>query len=222
MRFTRIKSSFILTMAAFAFASLSANAMAQEGSAAKSGSTATADTATKDGSAVKEGSAAKETTAAKPIEVTLADDKLAFTASGTWKRVQPRSRILEAELKVPSTEADVQDGRITMMRAGGSIPENVARWEGQFVGSKGATTKKEEIAGKTVHFVDITGTFQDSMGRGPFAGGKKVARENYRMSAAIVETGDHGNYFFKFIGPKSIVEPNVEAFKKMIQSMKLK
>jgi len=77
------------------------------------------------------------------------------------------------------------------------------------------------VAGKPVHFVDISGTFQDSMGRGPFAGGKKVAREDYCMNAAIIETGDLGNYFFKFIGPKSVVEPNAEAFKKMVRSMKL-
>ena len=143
-------------------------------------------------------------------------------APGGWERVKPRSRILEAELKVAATDEGVQDGRITMMRAGGSIPENIARWEGQFAGADGAETKKVEIAGKQVHFVDIGGTFQESMGRGQFARGNQVARENYRMSAAIVETGDHGNYFFKFIGPKSVVEPNVEAFKKMIQSMKLK
>ena len=226
MRCQQSVLSFLMTVVAVVF--LSAGASAQEGSAPKikQGSAAKSDSATagssaKDGSAKKEGSAAKETTA-EPVELTLAKEHLAFMAPGGWKRVTPRSRILEAELKVPSTEADVQDGRITMMRAGGSIPENIARWEGQFTGADGAETKKVEVAGKQVHFVDIVGTFQDSMGRGPFAGGKKVAREDYRMSAAIVETGDHGNYFFKFIGPKSVVEPNAEAFKKMIQSMKLK
>ena len=139
------------------------------------------------GSTAKEGSAEKEAAGstskeAKPQEVMLADDQLAFLAPGAWERVKPRSRILEAELKVPSVEKGGQDGRITMMRAGGSIPENVARWEGQFTGAEGAVTKTEEVAGKQVHFVDITGTFQDSMGRGPFAGGKKVARENYPVS----------------------------------------
>jgi hypothetical protein len=217
MRFKLIGLSLLLlATAVFVLTSLSSNAVAQEGSTAKAGS------ATKAEPAAKEGSAAKEAPTAEPMEFTLAEDQLAFVAPGKWQRVQPRSRILEAELKVPSTEADVQDGRITMMRAGGSIPENVARWEGQFAGSEGAETEKEEIAGKTVHFVNITGTFQDSMGRGPFAGGKKVSRENYQMRAAIVETGDHGNYFFKFIGPKSIVEPNGEAFSAMIRSMKLK
>ena len=165
--------------------------------------------------------AAKEEPIAEPAEMMLADDQLLFVAPKSWEKVRPRSRILEAELKVPSAKEGVQDGRITMMRAGGSIPENIARWEGQFADAEGAETKKEEVAGKQVHFVDITGTFQDSMGGGPFAGGKKIARENYRMSAAIVETGALGNYFFKFIGPKSVVDSNAEAFKEMIRSMKM-
>lgn len=160
----------------------------------------------------------------EPIELKLADELLTFTAPGNWENVHPRSRILEAEMKVPAAAEGEKDGRITIMRAGGSIADNIARWEGQFTGADGAidaTTKKIKVAGKQVHFVDITGTFQDSMGRGPFAGGKKVARENYRMSAAIIETGTVGNYFFKFIGPKSIVDPNAEAFKEMVRSMKM-
>ncbi len=176
-----------------------------------------------------ESAAASGAVAAKqqpePVELTLADEQLTFTAPGSWENVKPGNRILEAEMKVPSTQEGVKDGRITIMRAGGSIPANIARWEGQFTQADGAieaTTKQEEVAGKQVHFVDITGTFQDSMGRGPFAGGKKVARENYRMSAAIIETGTFGNYFFKFIGPKSIVDPQADAFKKMVRSMKFK
>ena len=178
---------------------------------------AQADMATKDGEVAA-------TNKAQPMELKLAGDKLTFTAPGAWEKVQPRSRILEAELKVPATAEGEKDGRITIMRAGGSIPENIARWEGQFTKADGAIeakTEKEDVAGKQVHLVDITGTFEDSMGRGPFAGGKKVARENYHMSAAIIETGAVGNYFFKFIGPKSVVEPNVKAFKEMIRTMKL-
>jgi hypothetical protein len=41
------------------------------------------------------------------------------------------------------------------------------------------------------------------------------------MSAAIVETGDLGNYFFKFIGPKTVVDAAADSFKDMIRSMKL-
>ncbi len=179
------------------------------------------------GSAKENGSATKGSSTqadAGPQEVSLAGGQLTLSAPGAWEKVQPRSRILEAELKVAASAEGEKDGRITIMRAGGSIPANIARWEGQFAGSGGdveAATEVEEVAGKKVHFVDLTGTFQDSMGGGPFAGGKKVARENYRMSAAIVETGDLGNYFFKFIGPKTVVDAAADSFKDMIRSMKL-
>lgn len=211
MRFKHPGFRFLLTSVAVTLILIGTQVNGQEGSAVK------------EGSAAKSGSAAAQSTPAdaKPMEFKLADNQLTFTAPGTWEKVKPRSRILEAELKVASTAEGEQDGRITMMRAGGSIPENIARWEGQFTGAEDAVTKTEEIAGKTVHFVDITGTFQDSMGRGPFAGGKKVSRENYRMSAAIVETGELGNYFFKFIGPKSVIDPNADAFKEMIRGMKM-
>ena len=38
------------------------------------------------------------------------------------------------------------------------------RWEGQFTGADAVDTKKVEVAGNQVHFVDIVGAFQDSMG----------------------------------------------------------
>ena len=196
--------------------------VAQSATATKEGSAAKQGSAAKEGSAAKQGSAAKAD--AEPQELKLASEKLIFMAPGAWAKVDPRSRILEAELKVAASEEGGQAGRITIMRAGGSIPANIQRWEGQFKNPDGAVeakTEDVEVEGKPVHFVDISGTFQDSMGR-PFAGGKKVSRENYCMSAAIIETGDLGNYFFKFIGPKSVVESNAEAFKKMVRSMKLK
>ena len=44
------------------------------------------------------------------------------------------------------------------------------RWEGQFTGADAVDTKKVEVAGNQVHFVDIVGAFQDSMGGQTFFG----------------------------------------------------
>ncbi|MDA8563759.1 hypothetical protein N9L06_04830, partial [Mariniblastus sp.] len=112
MRFKQPGFRFLLTVVASMLVSVPTQAIGQEGSASK------------EGSAAKSGAAVMGKPAAKPTEVKLADDKLSLTAPGTWESVKPRSRILEAELKVPATEEGVKDGRITMMRAGGSIPEN--------------------------------------------------------------------------------------------------
>ena len=140
--------------------------------------------------------------AQNPISVKVAQGNIQFSASGLWKSVPPRSNMLEAELKIPRVEGDSQDGRLTIMGAGGSIDANIDRWIGQFVQPDGSDTadktkqSKKEIAGQTVNLVDITGTFMDAVG-GPFSGKPKVERENYRMLAAIVQTEANGNYFVK-------------------------
>jgi hypothetical protein len=161
-----------------------------------------------------------------PITVSVAADNIQFTASGTWKSVKPRSRMLEAELKILRVGDDTEDGRLTIMGAGGTIDANIVRWQRQFTQSDGSDTKektkleKQQISGQTVNLVDISGTFMDSPG-GPFSGQPKVERENYRMLAAIIETADTGNYFVKFYGPKATVDKNAEHFKAMIKSLKI-
>ena len=161
-----------------------------------------------------------------PITVSVADDNLRFSATGTWKSVPPRSRMLEAELKIPRTGTDEEDGRLTIMGAGGSIEANIDRWRMQFTQPDGSDTKektkveKKTVSGQTVNMVDITGTFMDAVG-GPFSGQPKVERKNYRMLAAIIQTEKDGNYFVKLYGPKATIDKNVDHFKKMIKSLKV-
>ncbi len=134
--------------------------------------------------------------------------------------------MLEAEIKVPKVGDDPQDGRLTIMGAGGTITANIDRWKGQFIQPDGSDTSaktkvdKKSIAEQKVHIVDIVGTFQDSPG-GPFAGGQKIEREDYRMLAAIIETEKYGNYFVKLYGPKNTIDQNAAAFKAMIESLQI-
>jgi hypothetical protein len=174
----------------------------------------------------EEGAKDEEEAVPDPIVVKLADDTLLFRASGTWKSVPPRSRMLEAELKIPREGEDEADGRLTIMGAGGTIEANIVRWQGQFVQPDGSSTaektkqEKKEINGQTVNLVDISGTFMDSVG-GPFSGKPKVERTNYRMLAAIVQTEDKGNYFVKLYGPKATIDKNADHFKSMIESLRV-
>lgn len=161
-----------------------------------------------------------------PISVKVAEGSIHFTASGTWKSVPPRSNMLDAELKISRVEGDTADGRLTIMGAGGSIEDNIVRWQGQFVQPDGSDTadktkqKKSEVDGQKVITVDITGTFMDSVG-GPFSGQPKVERKDYRMLAAIIQTEANGNYFVKLYGPKTTIDKNAKHFKSMIKSMKV-
>ena len=161
---------------------------------------------------------------ADALAYTIAEEGFSLAAPEGWKRVQPKSSIVETEFSIPSEGEGLQPGRMTVMGAGGSIQANVDRWYGQFAQPDGsdtkskATTKKVKLAGCDVTIVDITGTYKDAPA-GPFAGGKAVDRPDYRMLAAIVETPDRGNYFLKFYGPGKTVAKYTDGFRTMVEGL---
>lgn len=154
----------------------------------------------------------------------IASGGLSLSAPAGWKRVPPKSAIVETEFSIPAEGEGEQPGRMTVMGAGGSVAANVDRWYGQFSQPDGSATKDKavtktlKLAGCTVTMVDIPGTYKDQPG-GPFAGGKSVDRPNYRMLAAIVETADQGSYFLKFYGPAATVAKHADGFRAMIEGM---
>ncbi len=161
---------------------------------------------------------------ADALSYTIAEEGFSLAAPEGWKRVQPKSSIVETEFSIPSEGEGLQPGRMTVMGAGGSVQANVDRWYGQFAQPDGsdtkskATTKKVKLAGCDVTIVDITGTYKDAPA-GPFAGGKAVDRPDYRMLAAIVETPDRGNYFLKFYGPGKTVAKYADGFRAMVEGL---
>jgi hypothetical protein len=154
---------------------------------------------------------------------TIADGGFSLAAPADWKRVQPKSRIVETEFQIPGA-GDAAAGRLTVMGAGGTVAANIDRWCGQFSQPDGSdtkdktTTKKLSLAGCTVTMVDIPGTYKDMPG-GPFAGGQAVERPDYRMLAAIIETPESGNYFLKFYGPAATVAKHADGFRTMIEGL---
>jgi hypothetical protein len=160
----------------------------------------------------------------KPAETPFAigEGKLALTAPAGWKKVQPKSRIIEAEFEIPAAKGDEIAGRLTAMGAGGTVEANIDRWTAQFTG-EGVKPKveKKTIGGSDVHVVDLAGTYKDTPG-GPFAGGKTTLREEWRMLGAIIETKDAGNYFLKLYGPKATITENEKGFVALIDSLKVK
>lgn len=155
---------------------------------------------------------------------TIAEGGFSLAAPEGWKRVEPKSTIVETEFAIPSAGEGLQPGRMTVMGAGGSIQANVDRWYGQFSQPDGSATKDKAgtktltLAGCKVTLVDITGTYKDAPA-GPFAGGKAVDRPDYRMMAAIVETPDRGNYFLKFYGPGKTVADHADGFRAMVEGL---
>jgi hypothetical protein len=154
---------------------------------------------------------------------TIADGAFSLEAPSGWKRVAPKSGIVETEFAIPS-EGDLAAGRMTVMGAGGTVQANVDRWYGQFTQPDGSATKDKatsktlKLAGCTVTLVDVAGTYKDMPG-GPFAGGQAVERPDYRMLAAIVETPGRGSYFLKFYGPGATVAKHADGFRKMVEGL---
>ena len=161
---------------------------------------------------------------ATPIAV--GDGHVKLLAPAAWQRRQPRSRIVEYEFAVPKVEGDAQDGRLTVMGAGGSVEANIERWIGQFTQPDGKTTKerttvdKKQVDGAVVHRVDITGSFVDRPG-GPFAPGRAVTRPNYRMLGAIIVTPKFGQHFVKLYGPRATIAANEQRFQQFIDSLRV-
>ena len=163
----------------------------------------------------------------EPTPFTVGEGAVAFKAPATWTKKKPKSNIIEAEFEAPAAKGDEIAGRLTVMGAGGDIKANIDRWYGQFLQPDGSDTKdkakleKKTIGGNTVHMVDVAGTYKDSPA-GPFAGGKTVNREDFRMLAAIIETKAAGNYFIKFYGPKATIAENEKAFQELLGSLVVK
>ncbi len=161
-----------------------------------------------------------------PIE--LAGGKIKLKAPAEWKVMPPKNRMISYEFAGPADAEKDKQARITVSTAIGGVEANVERWYGQFTQPDGSATKdkskmeKMDVAGQTVHLVDIPGTFADSGGAGPFQQAPTVKRENYRMLGAIIETKDMGMHFIKATGPTESIEKLKEGMKKMLQGMEVK
>ncbi|MGD9647728.1 MAG: hypothetical protein AB7U73_18595 [Pirellulales bacterium] len=168
---------------------------------------------------------------ASQLPATAADDdgtrdivigKYATKAPDDFTRQQPRSKIIAYEFSVAPSEGDEQGGRLTIMGAGGTIEQNLDRWYQQFSQPDGSSTRdrakveKKTVAGHDVHFVNITGTYDDKPA--PFAA-QGVERPNYRMLGAILALPE-GNVYFKFYGPRQTIADHQGAFKKMVEELK--
>lgn len=159
------------------------------------------------------------------VDVKLAGGALQLQVPADWKQKPLRSRILEREFAVPKSDGDTTDGRLTMMRSGGSVKDNINRWMGQFSQPNGKATKdvakimEKKIHGQDAVVVSIPGTYTESMGGGPFAPGKKVKRPDYQMLGGIIQTKASGQYFFKLYGPKKTVAKAEKQFMAMLESV---
>jgi hypothetical protein len=145
-------------------------------------------------------------------------DNLHWTVPKPWVRKAPKSGMLLAEYAIPKAEGDPDDGRLTIMNAGGSLDDNIARWKGQFSKKLDKENKETIDAGDIkITLVDLSGTFDDSRGMmGPV-----VSRPDYRMLGAIFQLpGNNMLTFVKCYGPAKTMAARADEIKGFLRSLK--
>ncbi len=159
----------------------------------------------------------------KSVKLEVADGKLSLDTPEGWKKVETKSTFNLYEFRAPFDAKEDQQVRITVSAAGGGVQPNIDRWKGQFDQVKDADVKveKKDINGQSVNFIEITGTFKDTMG-GPFSGGPTKKLPNYKMLGLIIETKASGLIFVKMTGPQEVVAKQADGWKKMAEGIKAK
>ncbi len=137
---------------------------------------------------------------------------LSFTAPEGWQPAPPSNAMRLAELHVPN--ADGADSVAVFSVAGGDPNMNITRWVGQFGSDSGEVLKSREtktISGRTVHLVEMTGTYRGM--------GMRPPQPDTMMRAAIVEMPGGQNLFIKMTGPIEQMQGLADGWEKLINSM---
>jgi hypothetical protein len=106
----------------------------------------------------------------------------------------------------------------------GSVDDNLDRWLGQFQQPDGkksrdvAKIEKAKFGGQDATYVSVTGHFVAPAMPGAT---ENVDKTDQALLAAIVSSPS-GPYYFKLVGAKTTVDAQAGAFRKMLESIKLR
>ena len=146
---------------------------------------------------------------------------ISFTPASQWQDFGP-SGMRAASYAYGPLEPDTNVANLAVFHfgkgQGGTIEANMDRWIKQFSLPDGrdpatATIRYDRtVAGYPAHVMTLFGIYNESVR--PMSQ-EKVAREEYRLVAIIVEAPG-GNVFFKLTGPDKTAKIMIEAFIAMI------
>lgn len=98
---------------------------------------------------------------------------------------------------------------------GGSVEENLARWEKQIESGPPAKRSEKTVHGLTVHLLDATGSYTAS--GGPMMQSQEK-KPGWRLLGAIVEAPE-GLVFFKCVGPAATLKTAQKEFEDLVASV---
>lgn len=136
-------------------------------------------------------------------------DGMKFYVPSSWKQLplsQMQMGIVAAKFGLPQIGEDIS---LTLSTSGGSIEDNIQRWEGQFRDGEPLTRETVSIDGKEATIVRLQGTFSAGFGRPP--------EKDWRMIGVIIPMSQH-NYFIKLTGPAQEVSEAESEFLEFCRS----
>lgn len=171
----------------------------------------------------QQGGVSQEPTGSGPLDIA----GVAFLPPEAWTDLGA-TQMRKASFSFGPAEGDTDAAEVTAFYfgegQGGDIESNIARWIGQMDPPEGQEiqevvrrSKMTTQTGLDIHFVEINGTHNRSMGGGPMTGGRTKAYPGWRMVGAIIE-GPEGNIFFKLVGPEMTAGQMEESFRQMLST----
>lgn len=123
-------------------------------------------------------------------------DGMKFAVPSSWKQLplsQMQQGIIAAKFGIPAVSDDIS---LTLSTSGGSVEDNINRWQGQFSG--GEPMQKESLSanGQDATVVRLQGQFSPGFGR--------PAESGWCMIGVIIPMAEH-NYYVKLTGPQADV-----------------
>jgi hypothetical protein len=140
---------------------------------------------------------------------------ITWTAPTAWTTSPSASAMRLASYRIPRASGETEDTELSVVRAGGSVDANIARWVGQFEEAGKDTRTVKTIRGMPVTIVEVRGTF---LGGGMAMGGSSTPHPGWALLAAIVETPG-SPYFFKMTGPAKSVSAARPDFDALLASV---
>ena len=154
---------------------------------------------------------------------TAQSENLTFTKPAGWNDRAPASSMRVAEFVVPRAAADTEDGELIVYffgGTGGSVEDNLKRWENQFASPREVHQGfvSDKIKGLKITTIDVKGTYIAEVRPGAT---ERHNKPRFRMRAAVVET-PKGPYFIKFTGPAATVDKASAAYEQFLASLGFK
>lgn len=136
-----------------------------------------------------------------------------------WTEVKPANAMRRAQFEVTGEAGKAECVVFYFGPGQGGDPlSNARRWADQFVQPDGKPsadvmkTASRKVGEMEVLTVEVTGSYGGGMGTG-------TPQENQMLLGAVAK-GPDAPWFFKFTGPKKIVEANRKSFDALLDSLK--